>query len=231
MAKGGNGMHVKDTGFADSLAADLERGLQDVYAAVDAIDFSDIEIKMPDIDMSAFDRAELELEQKAAKWAKEMEEVAQLNSMLSNSIAESLSGGVQAFTEMLFDLDNADPTQILAAMMKPFAQTAAQLGSMLIAQGTAVEAFKSSLSSLQGAPAIAAGVALIAISAAMSAGIRALAGTSTASSASTYSGASNSSSNMAYDDFDSTITVEVVGKISGSDILIAGSNQQKKWNR
>jgi hypothetical protein len=36
---------------------------------------------------------------------------------------------------------------------------------------------------------------------------------------------------MAVDNFDSTIQIEVFGRLSGSDILIAGSSQQKKWNR
>jgi hypothetical protein len=231
MAQGGNGMQVKDTGFADSLAADLERGLQDVYAAVDAIDFSDIEIKMPDIDMSAFDRAEERLDQFVDEWAKEQEEIARLNEMLSNTIANSIAGGVEAFTDMLFNLEDADATSILSALMQPFAQTAAQLGTMLIAQGVAVEAFNKSLSTLQGAPAIAAGAALLAVSAAMKSGIKALAGGKAgASTATTYSG-NDSANGISYENYDSTITVEVVGKISGSDILLAGSNQQKKWNR
>lgn len=217
--------------FDIKLAEDLQGGLDDVYAAIDAIDFSDIDIEMPEIDMSAFDRAEERLGQFVDEWAKEQQEIAQLNEALSNTIANSIAGGVQAFTDMLFNLEGADATQVLSALMQPFADTAAQLGTMLIAQGVAVEAFNKSLSSLQGAPAIAAGVALLAVSAAMKSGIQALAGgKGGATTASTYSG-SDSANGMSFDNYDSTITVEVVGKLSGSDILLAGSNQQKKWNR
>jgi hypothetical protein len=65
----------------------------------------------------------------------------------------------------------------------------------------------------------------------MKSGIRALAGKQAgASTATAYTG-SDSASGMSFENYDSTITVEVVGKLSGSDILLAGSSQQKKWNR
>ena len=199
--------------------------------SIEAINNAEIEITIPEIDLSALDKADATIQEFIDNYQAELEEIAALNQMLSDSIASSISGGVQAFTEMLFDLDNADPSQILAAMMQPFAQTAIQLGEMLIAQGVAVEAFKGSLKSLQGGAAIAAGAALVAIGSAMSAGIKALAGggASGTTSASTYDSGSYSSDG--YDTYESNIVVEVVGKISGSDILIAGSKQQNKWNR
>lgn len=216
--------------FDIKLAEDMQEGLQDVYDTIDAIDFSDIEIEMPEIDMSAFDRAEQKLDQFVADWQKKQQKIAQYNAMLSSAIADSISGGVEAFTDMLFNLDNADASQVLTALMQPFANMAGQLGSMLIAEGIAVEAFGKSLESLQGAPAIAAGAALIAVSAAMKSGIQALAkggGTSTSTAASYDSGSYGSG----YETYEQNIVVEVVGKISGSDILLAGSSQQKKWNR
>ena len=232
MAQSGGGVEEEGLSFADSLAADMQKGLDAVYAEIDAIDFSDIEIDMPEIDMSAFDRAEQELDQFVEKWEKEQQEIAALNNMLSNSIADSLGGSMQAFTDMLFGLENADASNILAALLQPFAQSAAQLGTMLITQGLAIDAFKKSLTSLQGGVAIAAGVALLAVSAAMKSGIQALAkggGSSTSTSSSAYD--SGSYQSQGYETYDSNITVEVVGRLSGSDILIAGSNQQKKWNR
>lgn len=209
----------------------FESDMAKLDKAIEAMNNAEIEITIPEIDLSALDIADATIQEFVGNFQAEMEEIASLNQMLSDTIASSISGGVQAFTEMLFDLDNADPSQILAAMMQPFAQTAIQLGEMLIAQGVAVEAFKNSLLSLKGAPAIAAGAALVAIGAAMSAGIKALAGggASGTTSASTYDSGSYSSDG--YDTYESNIVVEVVGKISGSDILIAGSKQQNKWNR
>ena len=209
----------------------FESDMAKLDKAIEAMNNAEIEIEIPEIDLSALDIADATIQEFIGNFQAELEEIAALNQMLSDSIVSSISGGVQAFTEMLFDLDNADPSQILAAMMQPFAQTAIQLGEMLIAQGVAVEAFKGSLKSLQGGAAIAAGAALVAIGSAMSAGIKALAGggASGTTSASTYDSGSYSSDG--YDTYESNIVVEVVGKISGSDILIAGSKQQNKWNR
>ena len=209
----------------------FESDMAKLDKAIEAINNAEIEIEIPEIDLSALEIADATIQDFIDNFQAELEEIAQLNQMLSDSIASSISGGVQAFTEMLFDLDNADPSQVLAALVQPFAQTAIQLGEMLIAQGVAVEAFKGSLKSLQGGVAIAAGAALVAIGSAMSAGIKALAGggASGTTSASTYDSGSYSSNG--YDTYESNIVVEVVGKISGSDILIAGSKQQSKWNR
>lgn len=227
-----NSIKKEQQTFDLNLAEDLEGGLQDVFAEIDAIDFSEIDLEFPEIDLSAFDKAIEELKAKGAEWLEEQQKVAELNQAFSNTLANSLSGGVQAFTNMLFNLDGADATQVLSALMQPFADTAVQLGTMLIAQGTAVEAFNKSLMSLQGAPAIAAGVALVAIGSAMRAGIQSLAkGGSSASTASTYDSGAYDTNGTTFDNYDSTIQVEVYGRISGSDILIAGSNQQKKWNR
>lgn len=215
---------------ADTLKT-FESDMAKLDKAIEAMNNAEIEIEIPEIDLSALDIADATIQEFIGNFQAELEEIAALNQMLSDSIASSISGGVQAFTEMLFDLDNADPSQILSALMQPFAQTAIQLGEMLIAQGVAVEAFKNSLKSLQGGAAIAAGAALVAIGSAMSAGIKALAGggASGTTSASTYDSGSYSSDG--YDTYESNIVVEVVGKISGSDILIAGSKQQSKWNR
>ena len=78
--------------------------------------------------------------------------------------------------------------------------------------------------------AIAAGAGLMAIGAAISSGAQKLSQGSLSGGASTaYTGGSPSGADVA--SYESTLTVEVIGKLSGSDILLAGSNQQKKWNR
>lgn len=215
--------------FNNMLATDLEAGLEDVYDAVD--DIEDVQIVMPEIDLSALDAADEKIKQFVDDWQKEQQEIAQLNGMLSDAIVSSISNGVQGFTDMLFGLEGADAKGVLAALMQPFADTATQLGGMLLAQGIAVEAFKTSLASLQGAPAIAAGLSLLAIGAAMKSGIQALAGGGAGAGTSASYGGSSYSSSTDVANYESTLTVYVEGKVSGSDILLAGSNQQKKWNR
>ena len=214
--------------FAEQLATDLQAGLEAVEDAVDQIE--DVEIEFPEMDMSALDRADEKIKQFVADWEEEQRKIDQLNGMLEHSIVSSLSGATQAFTDMLFGLEGADAKGILTALMQPFADTAGQLGAMLIAQGIAVEAFKKSLDSLQGAPAIAAGAALLAISAAMKSGIKSLAGggAGTGTSAS-YGGSSYG--NTGDVNYDSTLTIYVEGKVSGGDILLAGKRTQDKWSR
>ena len=218
----------KAAAFQQMLADDLEAGLEDVYDAVD--DIEDVEIEFPEMDMSALDAADEKIKQFVEDWEQEQAKIAQLNGMLEQSIVSSIGGATQAFTDALFGLEGADAKGILTALMQPFADTAGQLGTMLLAQGIAVEAFKKSLDSLQGAPAIAAGLSLLAISAAMKSGIKALAGGGAgAGTSSSYGGTSYGNNGDV--NYDSTLTIYVEGKVSGSDILIAGSNQQKKWNR
>ena len=216
-----------DSALYNTLAEDLAGGIEEVYDAVD--DLEDVEIVMPEIDLSALDKAEQQVEEFVEKWRKEQEEIESLNKGLEDSIVSSLSGGMEAFTDMLFGLEGADAKNILAALMSPFADTATQLGQMLIAQGIAVEAFKKSLESLQGTTAIVAGTALLAIGAAMRSGIRSLAGGG-AGSGTSYGGGSYGSTGDALN-YDSTLTIYVEGKISGSDILISGQKTQNKWNR
>lgn len=176
---------------------------------------------------------QMEIGNAYGEWYKQMvQEVDALNGMLESSMISAFSGGLQAFTDMLFGIEGADGTQILAAVMQPIAQMATQLGEMLISTGLGIEAFKNSLKSLNGAVAIAAGVALIALGAAMSSGIKAMGHGAGGSTATTGSGGASGTSGMSrVETYQQEITVNVVGRIAGSDILLSGSKTQNKWNR
>ena len=204
--------------------------VDEVADVADDIELLPDEIVIPEIDTSSLDKYEARLQEFTDNWAAEQQEIAMLNAMLTESIVASIGSGMEAFTDMLFGLEGADASAILGALMQPFADTAGQLGGMLLAQGIAVEAFKTSLESLQGAPAIAAGLSLLAISAAMKSGIKALAkGGASAGSAASYGGGSYGS-DMAQD-YESTLTVNVVGHISGSDILLSLDRTRNKQRR
>lgn len=164
-------------------------------------------------------------------WYQDMvDRTAMMNEMLEDSIIQATMGGLQAFTDMVAGLEGADASDVLAALLQPFANTATQLGSMLMAEGLGIKAFKESLKTLNPTVAISAGVALLALGAALGSSIRALGGSGTSSSGSNggYDSGSKTSENQNYE---STLTVEVSGKISGSDILISGSKTKNKWNR
>lgn len=157
-----------------------------------------------------------------------MQKAEELNNMLSDSIASSISDSTQAFSDMLFGLDDADASAVLGALLQPFANMAKQLGEMLIVEGMGIAAFKESMKSLNPAVAIAAGAALVALGAALSSGIQALgkSGGSSAMSSSTGSSASTTNENISTE-----MTVYVKGRISGKDILISGDNARRYYGR
>lgn len=177
---------------------------------------------------AALEQAQKDAQAAADKQADEAAKVAELNKALTADITESLSDGTQAFTDMLFGLEGADASSILSALLQPFANTAKQLGEMLVAQGVAVEVFKKSLDSLQGAPAIAAGMALIAISSAISSGIKSLGASAGSSASSASAGSSGASTDT---NISTEMTIYVKGKISGKDILISGDNARSYYGR
>lgn len=153
----------------------------------------------------------------------------EINSQFNDAVVGSLSGATQALADCIMGIEDADASQVLAALLQPFAQTMISLGEMLLAEGLAIEVFKTSLASLEGAPAIAAGLGLIALGSALTAGIKALGG---ASSASTSAGGYDSSSGAGgIDTYEQEITVHVVGEISGDKIILAGERTLSKWRR
>nr|DAK90117.1 MAG TPA: hypothetical protein [Caudoviricetes sp.] len=191
-------------------------------AALAAYNYARSEQESMDIAQDAADTAMESLEERIQK-------ADELNNMLANAITRSISDSMQAFTDMLFGLDDVDASDVLGALLQPFANTLTQLGEMLILEGSGIEAFKESMASLDGPVAIAAGVALVALGAALSSGIKAL-GSSGGSSA--MSSGSSATSNANSDTTISTeMTIYVKGKISGKDILISGDNAKKYYGR
>lgn len=92
--------------------------------------------------------------------AEQQTEVDALNERFSGALADSLAGGIEA----AFSGQGLEST--LIAFLNPLANFLTTEGSMLIAHGIAVEAFKKSLTSFNGIPAIVAGAAMVATGAA-----------------------------------------------------------------
>lgn len=155
----------------------------------------------------------------------------EINSQFNDAVVASLSGATQALAECIMGIEGADASQVLAALLQPFAQTMISLGEMLLAEGLAIEVFKTSLSSLNGIAAIAAGTGLIALGSALAAGIKALGGASSSSASAGGYDSASSSSNRGFETYEQEITVHVVGEISGDKIVLAGQKTLNKWNR
>ena len=153
----------------------------------------------------------------------------EINMAFQNAVVGSLSGATQALTDCIAGIEGADASQVLAALLEPFASTMTQMGEMLIIEGAGIKAFKESLTDLNPAVAIGAGMALLALGAALSSGLRKLG--SSAGSAGASASSSSVSTSVANQDFQTELTIYVKGKISGADILIAGDNQKNKWRK
>ena len=164
-------------------------------------------------------------------WYQDMvDRTAMMSDMLADSMIQATTSGLHAFTDMLMGLEGADPTDVLAALLQPFAQTCTQLGAILVAESEGIKAFKQGLANLDPKAPLVAGIALIALGAALGSAIRALGGSGSSSSGSN-GGYDSGGSSAAGQNYESTLTVEVTGKISGSDIVISGNKTNDKWNR
>jgi hypothetical protein len=222
----------------NSIKANIQRELEGIAATVKEYGQEDLNLDLElEIDLS-LDEAEIEagmaaidqyIQNFADNWRSQCEDIKAQNDMLEQSFISSMSGGLQAITDMLFGIEGAGPEQVLAALLQPFAQTATQLGEMLIAEGIAIGAFKESLKSLNPYVAIAAGTALIAVGAVLSSGIQALAGGPRGGT--TASTGAGTTSAGGVDTYEQEITVHVVGEISGDKIVLAGQKTLNKWSR
>lgn len=152
----------------------------------------------------------------------------EINRSFENAVISSLSGATQALTDCIAGIEGADATQVLSALMQPFANTMIQLGEMLIAEGLAISAFKESLKELNPYVALAAGATLLAVGAALSSGIRKL-GATAGSGATTTSSAASSSTGT--ENIQTELTIYVKGSLKGSDIVLSGQRTLNSWAR
>jgi alpha-D-ribose 1-methylphosphonate 5-triphosphate synthase subunit PhnH len=222
----------------NSIKANIKRELEDIAAAVKEYGQEGLNLDLEiDVELD-WEKDEYEaliewINQESEALINEqkqrIDEIIAQNKMLEDTIISSMSNGLQALTDLAFGIEGAGWEQILAGVLQPFAQSATQLGEMLVAQGIAIGAFKESLKSLKPGVAIAAGLSLIAVGAAISSGIKALAGgPAGGTTASTGAGTTSAGGIETYEQ---EITVHVVGEISGNNIVLAGQKTLNKWNR
>ena len=210
------------------IAVSIKKSLEPVIEGVEDIEveFEDIDVEFKPLDLSEFEKSKDQIIAYSEEIMAEMQRAAMYGSMIENAIIASTTNSMQALMDILMGVEEADMKNVMAAFLTPFADTLKQMGGMIMAEGIAMDAFKKSFSNPYAA--IAAGAALIAVGSAASAGLQRLTanptgGTSASSGASSYSGSALN--------YESTLTIEVTGKISGSDILISGQKTQNKWNR
>ena len=186
----------------------------------------EVDLEIPPIDTTNLDKALEKIQQNAERYREELAKIEQYNSMIEGAIVSSTQNAMQALTDMMVGVEDADMKQVLAAFLAPFGDTMKQMGSMIMAEGIAMEAFKKSFKTP--ATAIAAGATLMAVGAAVSSGLQKLTANPVGSGTSASTGGSTLIESQNYE---STLTVEVVGKISGNDIVLSGKKATNSRNR
>lgn len=157
------------------------------------------------------------------------EEALRLGQEFKDAILDGYVEGIQALTDQLFGLEEANPGAIFRALLEPLADMAIEEGRLAMATGMGVMAIKSALRSLNGVAAIAAGAALVALGSAVKSGLGAIAqGGSSSGYASTYSGGDSGMQNQT---IATELTITVSGKLSGRDIVLSGQKTVSSWNR
>lgn len=153
----------------------------------------------------------------------------ELTRQFNAAVVSGISDGCQEITDQLLGVRDINVGAIFQSLIGPLADLAIKQGEILVAEGIGVEACKKALRSLNGYAAIAAGFALLTVGAAAKSGLAALAkgGTSTTTT-SGYEGSAGSASTQ---NIETEMTIHVEGRISGSDIVLAGQKTVNAWNR
>lgn len=220
-------------GTADKMENAVEelRKLPGINAVTPLAGGMAMQMSTPGIDVESYYDSQIAAGEEYMAWYQSMvDRTASLNMMLEDSIVQATVGGMQAFTDMIAGIEGADASSVLSALLQPFANTATQLGTLLVTEGLGIKAFKESLKTLNPGVAIAAGAALIALGAALGSAIRALGNGGGSGGSAVTSGGYNSGSSSGTS-YMSELTVNIKGKLKGSDILVAEDRTRKKLAR
>lgn len=170
-----------------------------------------------------------EIEDFYKTFKEQFDKAEELSRQFNAAVVSGISDGCQEITDQLLGVRDINVGAIFQSLLGPLADLAIKQGEILVAQGIGVEACKKALRSLNGYAAIAAGFALLTVGAAAKSGLAALAkgGTSTTTT-SGYEGSAGSASTQ---NIETEMTIHVEGRISGSDIVLAGQKTVNAWNR
>lgn len=166
-------------------------------------------------------------EERGQALLRQMEAIASAADLLDRSLENGLVNGLDELADAFAGVEGSNAGTVLKAILSPLADAAVSAGLLILTAGEGIEAFKESLSSLNGTTAIVAGSALIALGAAAKVGLAAI-GRGGRSSGNSYTSAT---ATTAGDVQTSELTVYVKGQISGSDIVLSYDRQKAKWRR
>ena len=173
-------------------------------------------------------------EQIAAIALEQQQRIQEGAEMMSQALNSGITAGIGELANLIAGVEGANVGNVVKALLSPLADACISAGTMIMATGKAVEAFKASLKNLNGSAGIVGGAALIAIGLAAKAGLAAIGnnptganGYSSANSTS-YSGGygvNTGAYSMAGNNYSLTTTLK------GQDILLAVQRTQQNNKR
>lgn len=168
-------------------------------------------------------------------------EVDQVANSIHQTITNTMVSSFQALADGLAGISDMNAGQAIASLLKPLADMAITAGTIIMTTGKAIESLKAALSGFFGVGAIAAGAILVGIGVAARAGLSAIASSGGSSGSSSYSPNTSFSGGSSYSGASSqygyasyraqSVDVNVTGRISGQDIVLASDKYLKNKSR
>lgn len=189
----------------------------------DIFDMADVEWETPELDIS---KTEESLQQLMDDWNDTQQSLQEFNDGLSSILEEGIEDGIITLSEGLGKLAAAGNVDEFAVdMINQMASFAKKFGTFLIESGVGALALKDMIKNPYAA--IAAGVALVALSGFASQKAQAMTDSFTGSSS------SGSSSSTATNDqnISTELTIHVVGRLDGKDILLSSERAKQYYSR
>lgn len=178
---------------------------------------------------------------KIQQFKEQAAEVDQVANSIHQTITNTMVSGFQALADGLAGISDMNAGQAIASLLKPLADMAITAGTIIMTTGKAIESLKAALSGFFGVGAIAAGAILVGIGVAARAGLSAIASSGGSSGSSSYSPNTSFSGGSSYSGASSqygyasyraqSVDVNVTGRISGQDIVLASDKYLKNKSR
>ena len=178
---------------------------------------------------------------KIQQFKEQVAEVDQVAKSIHQTITNTMVSSFQALADGLAGISDMNAGQAIASLLKPLADMAITAGTIIMTTGKAIESLKAALSGFFGVGAIAAGAILVGIGVAARAGLSAIASSGGSSGSSSYSPNTSFSGGSSYSGASSqygyasyraqSVDVNVTGRISGQDIVLASDKYLKNKSR
>lgn len=178
---------------------------------------------------------------KIKQFKEQAAEVDQVANSIHQTITNTMVSSFQALADGLAGISDMNAGQAIASLLKPLADMAITAGTIIMTTGKAIESLKAALSGFFGVGAIAAGAILVGIGVAARAGLSAIASSGSSSGSSSYSPNTSFSGGSSYSGASSqygyasyrtqSVDVNVTGRISGQDIVLASDKYLKNKSR